>query len=401
MHIDSNRHARKIGAYAVAAGATVLGIGTVAQAGLNVYDYRDTPLGAGVEDNYSVFDHDMAVLYTDGTYKRSTHNGTDYVFYDQNGVTTEITEADKSGDAVWITHHGFLADSGFGSDKGFDGSFLYSGNGGTAANLINGSVNGSPLYEVYHDHSDGDVGVEFHASQIDSSLNYSSGGAVIRGVGGQSSSPGWGGSSVYGDRKGFLGRGFVGFFIDEADGRHFGWVEVGTDYRPYGVTIYGWAYETTPWLAADISYDVVVPLAGDFDNDGDVDADDIDLLFDNLGGVDMAFDLNSDGLVDQADVDEWVLNTVPVGENVGTVFGDFNLDGAVDAGDLALLGGSFGQAGDFGWAEGDATGDGVVDAGDLALLGGNFGTIVHPVPEPMTLGLLAMGGVGILNRRRK
>jgi hypothetical protein len=139
---------------------------------------------------------------------------------------------------------------------------------------------------------------------------------------------------------------------------------------------------------------------GDFDQDGDVDADDIDLLFANLGGVDLAYDLTGDGLVNSADVDEWVFNIVPIGANIGTVYGDFNLDGAVDAGDLALLGTNFGAAGSFGWADGDATGDGVVDAGDLALLGSNFGTVVHPVPEPVTMSLLAIGGAALLRRRK-
>jgi hypothetical protein len=144
-----------------------------------------------------------------------------------------------------------------------------------------------------------------------------------------------------------------------------------------------------------------IPLRGDFDLDGDVDADDIDLLFAAVGGGDTFYDLTDDGLVNQDDVDEWVFNVVPVGgDNVGTVFGDFNLDGAVDAGDLALLGGSFGQAGDFGWATGDATGDGVVDAGDLALLGGNFGTIVHPVPEPASAALLLTGVAALIKRRK-
>ncbi len=150
-----------------------------------------------------------------------------------------------------------------------------------------------------------------------------------------------------------------------------------------------------------MTYDVGIPLLGDFDDDGDIDADDLDLLFANVGGTDLVFDVDGDGDVDSADVDEWVFNIVPIGENVGTVYGDFNLDGAVDAGDLALLGANFGVAGSFGWADGDANGDGAVDAGDLALLGGNFGTVVHPVPEPMTLGLLAVGGAAILKRRRK
>jgi hypothetical protein len=164
----------------------------------------------------------------------------------------------------------------------------------------------------------------------------------------------------------------------------------------------GWGGGITSDYAIMGNFDVfITPDPLDIDGDGDVDADDIDALFTMVGGTDMTGDLDEDGDVDQDDVDFWVGN-VPIGENTGTVYGDFNLDGAVDAGDLALLGGSFGLAGPFGWANGDATGDGVVDAGDLALLGGNFGTIVHPVPEPVTMSLLAVGAcLPVLRRRNR
>jgi hypothetical protein len=141
-------------------------------------------------------------------------------------------------------------------------------------------------------------------------------------------------------------------------------------------------------------------VPGDFDADGDVDADDIDLLMANLGGDPAVYDLTDDGVVDQADVDEWVFNIVPIGENVGTVYGDFNLDGEVNAGDLALLATNYGLAGTWGWATGDGNGDGNVDAGDLAMLATNYGTVVHPVPEPITMSLLAVGGAVLLRRRK-
>ncbi len=179
-----------------------------------------------------------------------------------------------------------------------------------------------------------------------------------------------------------------------------GTIRIVSDLGPYG-EVSAQFYSSATSSIGTILGPGAVDLLGDFDLDGDVDADDIDLLFANLGSGDTFYDLNDDGVIDQDDVDEWVFNIVPVGGgNVGTVYGDFNLDGAVDAGDLALLGGSFGLAGPFGWANGDATGDGVVDAGDLALLGGNFGTIVHPVPEPVTMSLLALGGVTLLRRRK-
>jgi hypothetical protein len=140
---------------------------------------------------------------------------------------------------------------------------------------------------------------------------------------------------------------------------------------------------------------------GDFDADGDVDADDIDLLMANLGGDPAVYDLTDDGVVDQDDVDEWVFNIVPIGENIGTVYGDFNLDGEVNAGDLALLATNYGLVGTWGWATGDGNGDGNVDAGDLAMLATNYGTVVHPVPEPVTLSLLAVGGAVLLRRRSR
>ncbi len=196
----------------------------------------------------------------------------------------------------------------------------------------------------------------------------------------------YGGGAYVGDTA-QPGSSYLGFTMDGIEG----WIEIGglSGHRS-GVKLMGYYFDFVG--GGD-------PL--DIDGDGDVDADDIDALFTMVGGTDMTGDLDEDGDVDQDDVDFWVGN-VPIGENTGTVYGDFNLDGAVDAGDLALLGGSFGLAGPFGWANGDATGDGVVDAGDLALLGGNFGTIVHPVPEPVTMSLLAVGAcLPVLRRRNR
>jgi hypothetical protein len=142
----------------------------------------------------------------------------------------------------------------------------------------------------------------------------------------------------------------------------------------------------------------------DFDGDGDVDGDDFDILAANLGSADLHYDLDNDGDADAADL-AYMISTClqwasASDDDYGTLAGDFNLDGAVDAGDLALLGGSFGQAGPFGWGSGDATGDTMVDAGDLALLGGTFGATVTPVPEPTSMSLLALAGVAVIRRRK-
>jgi hypothetical protein len=157
----------------------------------------------------------------------------------------------------------------------------------------------------------------------------------------------------------------------------------------------------TGFRLTEYYFDFIGGLRGDFDGDGDIDADDIDLLMANLGGDPLTYDLTDDGVVDQDDVDEWVFNIVPIGENIGTVYGDFNLDGEVNAGDLALLATNYGLVGTWGWATGDGNGDGNVDAGDLAMLATNYGTVVHPVPEPITMSLLAVGGAALLRRRSR
>lgn len=116
------------------------------------------------------------------------------------------------------------------------------------------------------------------------------------------------------------------------------------------------------------SFFVAGPASADFDNDGEVDAADIDLLMEarNAGGNDPNFDLNGDGQVNEADVN-YLVEVI-----LGTNYGDANLDGAVNATDAAIVAGNFGSTGG-GWAAGDANGDGIVGLQDLAMLQAHFG----------------------------
>lgn len=120
---------------------------------------------------------------------------------------------------------------------------------------------------------------------------------------------------------------------------------------------------------------ITIGLPGDFEPDGDVDADDIDALLRAVQGpVPPAlpkFDLTGNNNVNSApntadsDSDYWV-RTIK-----GTEYGDANLDGVVDITDLGLLATNW-QAGGQGWATADFNGDDVVDITDLGLLATNW-----------------------------
>ncbi len=90
-------------------------------------------------------------------------------------------------------------------------------------------------------------------------------------------------------------------------------------------------------------------------------------------------------------------------ETIELLLGDANNDGLVSADDYASVQSHFGDTGDVGIL-GDANLDGLVSADDYASVQGNFGATSGlggdtTVPEPATLGLLAIGGMALLRRR--
>lgn len=140
-------------------------------------------------------------------------------------------------------------------------------------------------------------------------------------------------------------------------------------------------------------------LLGDFDGDGSLTANDIDLLSAQVGNGDLAFDLNADSQVNGDDRDVWV-------GLAQTLLGDTDLDGTVAFPDFLSLSASFGNPG--GWADGDTDGSGDIAFPDFLALSANFGQsfeaagAVESVPEPhgVLMGFLAVLSLGTLRRRR-
>jgi hypothetical protein len=119
-------------------------------------------------------------------------------------------------------------------------------------------------------------------------------------------------------------------------------------------------------------------LHGDLNDDGQITTDDIDLLCDALHSGDAQGDLNGDGSVDEGDMDYLIQ------EILGTHYGDANLDGVFNSGDLVHLfsTGEYedGAPHNSGWSDGDFDCDGEFTSSDLvkAMQTGAYSAAAQP-----------------------
>ena len=156
-------------------------------------------------------------------------------------------------------------------------------------------------------------------------------------------------------------------------------------------------------------YDHRFNLYGDYDINGQLDVGDIDRLSVSVrGGKDPSYDISLDRALDADDRVAWVH------EIKGTWFGDANLDGKCNSGDLVTVftAGEYEDAieDNSGWAEGDWDGDGDFTSGDLVVAFQDGGYEQGPRPalaaiaEPTGIGMMTITFVLVAvssTRRRK
>ncbi len=147
-------------------------------------------------------------------------------------------------------------------------------------------------------------------------------------------------------------------------------------------------------------------IAGDYNNNGELDAEDLDLQAVEIAGGQNppAFDLTGDGLVNEDDRVFWLHDLK------STWVGDADLDGFFDSADFVavFVEGKYETGEAAAWAEGDWNADLVFDSGDFvaAFIDGGyeigaFPGAVQAVPEPSAIVLSLLGLFTLAGLRRR
>jgi len=177
----------------------------------------------------------------------------------------------------------------------------------------------------------------------------------------------------------------------------------------------GWVDDVAVWnealtedqiatvMSGDFSEWISDGILGDYNDNGQLDAGDLDLQAAAIAANDLAYDLNNDGATNYADRQVWVKDLK------STWIGDANLDGVFDSGDfvVAFTAGKYETGDAAGWADGDFDGNLLFDSADFvaSFIDGGYeaGPVaaVAAVPEPSSVLLILVGLLGVLRIRRK
>jgi hypothetical protein len=171
-----------------------------------------------------------------------------------------------------------------------------------------------------------------------------------------------------------------------------------SDSISYDFTTPGEYYVRVSGEATNIQmYDLVIQAAvgtlGDFDGNGELECPDVDQLVAEIaaGSTNLSFDMNSDGLINTGDLDEWlaVAGAMNLPSGNSYLMGDANLDGAVDGADfLAWNNAKFTEV--AAWCSADFDASGNVDGADFLIWNNNkfLSADALAVPEPGSFMLL-------------
>jgi hypothetical protein len=142
-------------------------------------------------------------------------------------------------------------------------------------------------------------------------------------------------------------------------------------------------------------------VAGDFNSNGELDVEDLDLMAIGMANNVVRFDLDNDRDGDVQDRLVWI------NDKKLTWAGDSNLDGEVNTADLVAVftAGKYKTPDEAGWAAGDWNGDRRFNTSDLvfAFVQGGYERgprAALPVPEPSCGILVGVGMLAFCGRRK-
>ena len=150
---------------------------------------------------------------------------------------------------------------------------------------------------------------------------------------------------------------------------------------------------------------LVVVAGCDFNSDSACDIDDLNAMLAEgpiapgvpvTPGVNGQFDLTGDGLIDNADADQWLADAASI-NGYGSPYqrGDANLDGRVDGSDFGLWNANKFTSTLF-WDCGNFDGNAVADGSDFGIWNANKFTSsdgASAVPEPVTSAWVFVGAI--------